>query len=64
MAKFVCPVCGDIDRPYFYTAGTTHFNGEPWDNIEDHFICTRCGAEVEIVTTEEYGDGDFDDLPF
>lgn len=63
MAKFFCRVCGDVDKPYFYTGGGMHFNGEPWDDIEDHIICPRCGNDVEIVKTEDDGDEDYDELP-
>jgi hypothetical protein len=29
--------------------GRWHFDGDPWDDIREHLICQKCGAEVKLV---------------
>lgn len=42
-----------------HTTGGMHFDGEPWDDIEESLVCIDCGSTVdeEAIHTEEMPHG-------
>lgn len=46
---FICPKHGTVHDTKFYITGGWHFDGEPWDDIEEHLVCAQCGEEVTII---------------
>lgn len=45
----ICPNCGTVTDTILYTSGSMHFDGEPWDDYEDHELCAGCGAECLVI---------------
>lgn len=62
--NFICPNCGAVSEAFYYQSGGYHFSHGygVWDDIEDHLVCTACGAEVDMPEPEPLPDTD--EIPF
>lgn len=51
----------DPEHVVLNVTGGMHFNGEPWDDINETFICLDCWADVEPVSEPDF---DMSEIPF